>query len=282
MTELDKYIIACIHQSPTLYGSSSYQEAKMKVLNQLLNVIGNGVNDDEGLIEEMDRKDSKLTMVDIECYVSGKTISYGYTAENMDRQILGEGEDAFEFTFAKGKPEDFYVTSKKEMCLHPEILKWYDSSKHEFVPYPNFKTQYSTIFECPSYLDMDISFLEGALEFYQNCYDWFDNPENKGKYWYEFPMDTEIKTKRRTDDLREILKRGKYKTNKDISEAYDCEFIGSVDNDQDLYDFQVRKWAQRKEEIERFIRMVIGYMINAIKKRSGVCVSDVNGMVNDL
>ena len=269
LTPLDRYIITRIHQYPTLYAGKTYFEARLKILDQLLNVIGNGVRDDWELKEQI-QFNPDLTMTDIECYVSGKPLFYGYTAENCKTETIGEGEDSFTFTSHSGDPEDFYITSEAEKADHPEIVDWMESSMHPFTPYPNFQSKYSTIDQCPTFMKLDDSWIVGALEFYEYCHKWMHDSKKVSKYSSAFPCATERETNRRTADMKRFLSDEKYKTNADISKAYECEFRGSRDNDQDVHDFQVRRWKQEKKKILRFMRVMIGYLTQEMVNRHGL------------
>jgi hypothetical protein len=265
--KFDQYLFTCIDQYPTLYGASSFDVSKMKCADQFFNVLGNGIRDDEELIEDISRTKKKLKRTNIEKYVSGNGVWYGYTEANVTREKIGEGDDVYEIVWPKGDPEGFYLTDAAEKVNHPEIVKWIFSEHHGFTPYPNFSEQYSTIYQCPAFFELDVSWLEAALWFYQECQKWF-NGNNANSYHSAFPTMNQKDDDHRIKELQTFLKDPRYKTNADISEAYACEFVGSVDNYQDVYDFQVRRWAKEYARIEEFLTKTIAMIENKLKDRA--------------
>lgn len=51
----DEYFLRCVFDYPMLYASESMYISQMKVFDQLLNVIGNGIDDKEDLILELNK-----------------------------------------------------------------------------------------------------------------------------------------------------------------------------------------------------------------------------------
>lgn len=272
-TKFKHYLFDCIYRYPTLYGSLSLNDAKMKVLDQFLNVIGNGIRDDKELLDVVAGFERKLKKADIAKYVTiSGVLWYGYTEANVKRVTIGEGAGAREFVYPQGNPENFYITSEEEKAQHPEIVKWSKSTFYGgFSPYPNFGETHSTIYQCPAFFQLDVSWLEAALWYYKNCQKWFESWESDvasgrdmsdktkfgAMYSYAFPGQTQQETDERVKQLQGFLKNPKYQTNADISEAYECEFTGSKDNYQDVYDFLVRRWAKEYARINQFLTKTI-------------------------
>jgi len=246
----------------------------MKVLDQLLNVIGSGISDPWELKEDLKRIQPELTMADVEKYVTGRPLFAGYTEENVRRTTFGEGEDAQEFIMPEGN-EKVYVTSEEEKANHPNVVYWLESTNtYKFSPYPNFKEEYSTVWQCKDALHLlDDSFIQGALDFYIYCQEFMNDPERVGNYSSAFPKpekeadDWGETTESLTKDLHRFLKDDKYKTNQDITDAYGVEFRGSVDSDADLYDFQVRRWEKEKARIDRFLNKTITLLGGVLEQR---------------
>lgn len=245
---LDQYVITQIHRFPTLYGSTgSYEVSKMKVLDHFLNVIGNGIRDNEELSYAINDIDTSLSMKDIEKYIHND-LYYGY----YKTETIGDGE--FSIEIADSSSESIVVIGN-EKDKHPDIKKWIEVGAYDFDPYPNFQEEYSTIYQCPQYLELDPSFISGAIEFYEYVIKWFE--ENESKYHSAFPCDTDKKTAQRTEDLSGFLKS--YETKQEIYEAYGCEFNG------DLEDFQIRLWNKEKTRIFSFIDQTINKLKNSLK-----------------
>lgn len=240
MNKLDQLVIGYIKEFPTLYQGKSYNESKMKVLDYLLNVIGNGIRDNDELREELSKIDHSVEMCDIRDIVSGEKIYTGYA------EVKDYGEGGFSYTMPV---LDSAICSVPESKKHnyPEVIYWSESYYHPHELYPNFQEKYSTIYICPSYFDIDDSFIEGAIEFYKYALQWLK--DNESKYHYAFPKQSE-------EESQEIVKSfskklSSYDCKDSVSEAYGCEFTG------DVYDFLVSRWQKEKNRIIDFINQSI-------------------------
>lgn len=242
MITADTYIMNMINEYPTLYAAESYKKAKIKVLDQLLNVIGNGIRDDEELTEQLEGIDPEITMADIAKYVSGEKIYYGYT-----KITTYEENGKIIFTSPDNTGKTYYGVLESEKDNYKDVVYWMECTRHPHRPYPNFDEKYSTIYQCPSFLSLHPSFIEAAIEFYEYVKEWL--VDNESKYHYAFPCDTEQKTEKRTKDI--TLNMAKYKTWDEISEAYGTEYKG------DVYQFQVDRWARDKERIFQFLEKTL-------------------------
>jgi hypothetical protein len=237
---LDQYVIHCIHSYPGIFHDNSYDQSKWKVLNQLLNVIGNGIINDVDLECELYSVGTDLTMDDIKGFISGETLFYGYIELKNIR-----GHD---FPKIDSMIDDLVLEKDKENF--PDVIHWTKSKMNEFTPYPNFKEKYSTVFQCPSFMELDRSFIEGAIEFYEYCLEWFETKESQ--YHGAFPCATEKETEQSINAMEKMLKR--YNSNEEISEAYGVEYLG------DVYDFQVRRWQKEKKRVLGFINTTIEFL----------------------
>lgn len=242
MITVDAYVMNCIKHYPSLYSAPSYYKAKMKVLDQLLNVIGNGIRDNEELIEQLEMTDTNITMDDIAKHVSGEKLFYGYTKVTTYEE---DGKVVFTSPDRTGKSYNGVLESEKDQ--YPDVVYWIECSYNEHKPYPNFKEEYSTIYKCPRYLKLDPSFIEAAIEFYEYVKEWFN--DNEAHYSYAFPCATKQETDRRLKEIKQYMT--KYKTWDEISEAYGIEYKG------DLYQLQIDRWTKEKKRIFQFIEKTL-------------------------
>lgn len=225
----DQYIKETISNYPSLYASfNSYEESKIKVLDQLFNVIGNGIRDDEELMEEMNF--IPTDNIDIDKLLNSD-LYYGYykTMKVHKNREIGEG--------------DFIVIPDDERKNHPDIKLWDKISRdYGFNPYPNFKEDFSTVYKCPIFLTFGDVWISEAIEFYLYCKEWLVN--NEGKYHGAYPS-TGKDNGYLLKNFRERLKT--YSNNEEISKAYKCEYNG------DLEDFVRRRWLKERNRIFKFI-----------------------------
>lgn len=236
MLTAENYIYSCIAQWPTLYAANSFDEAKMKVMNHLLNVIGNGIRDNEELAEHLNGYEQ------------------GQTPQDKYRALKFIEED-----FYSGCSEDWeqFVDSLEEELETNKIkypqMKWrkYDNiRKYSFNPYPNFQKEYSLIYNCSDYLKLDKSWILVAIEYYQNCLIRFQ--EDQKDYHSRWPSENPEKTK------KDFLSHFGNKTNEQISKDYEFPFDGDLDK------FLTGRWQKEKARIIIFIEETIQLLMNIL------------------
>lgn len=111
-------------------------------------------------------------------------------------------------------------------------------------PYPNFKKEYSLIYEMPV-TDIPTDWLEGVLWYYEECKVYFLNGAED--YYHAYPN--------KNDTLHEVIERvreGRTESewHEYVSKIYcggRCEFTG------DYEDWRTRCWAKEKDETIAFI-----------------------------
>jgi hypothetical protein len=246
MSNADKYVFKCISEYPTLYGSTSFKTSKLKVLDHIFNVIGNGYAD-HNLHEILDVSNLDISKKYIAKYLKCSGVWYGYKESNIKRiNISGE-----EWVYHSGEPEEFYLTNADDKVNYPEIADWIFSKYNSFCPYPNFQKEYSMVYDCKTFWNLDKSWFYAALCYYKECKKWFIKHEFE--YSSSFPCKQKSSTERRVKDMQQYLSQKKYKNNSEISKAYNCEFTGSIDNYQDVFNFLVKLWEKEKNRINIFI-----------------------------
>ena len=108
-----------------------------------------------------------------------------------------------------------------------------DALQYKWSPYPNFKTQYSIVWD-DCFKKLGIEWIDAAIDFYSDCVEYFTG--DCSDYHDAYPCDTELKTLRRDSDLLSFISdKKKYPDNESISKAYETEFHG------DIRDFQSRR-----------------------------------------
>lgn len=206
------------------YASTSEEQAKLKVFNQLLNVIGNGIRDEEELAQEL-----KEIKVDTEKYprlISGEKLFFGYKDK----------------TFSETTPYIF----EEEKALYPDIEEWYENTIHPFSPYPNFDKNYSIIYNSESLLKSE-EWIKEIIWFYQQCRICVEN----NNHYYAFPKETEKETKKHVESIKNAIESKNLSSNEEISTLWGAEFSG------DYYQFCVNRWNKEKERIFEFIDVTI-------------------------
>lgn len=246
----DDYVKHVIVMYPTLYagkGIHDYPTCRLKVFNQLFNVIGNGIRDDEELLEEISY-DSCAHEFNETDHIKG-SFYYGYT--EMDEVKDDNGNIIASFP----KVGSSITIPERDKNKHPEVVKWLRCSAYPFKPYPNFKEDYSLVYKAPIFLELGNEWIFSAIRFYESCRTWFQT--NECKYHGAFPCENEDEDNRRISQMEGFLK--KYKTHDEITKAYECEFNG------DVVDFMIRRWEIERTRIHKFIDKTVDMLQNHVQ-----------------
>lgn len=231
---LDQLVISRIHEYPSLYGGNTYEDAKMRVLDHFLNVIGNGIRDSRELEAELADVNLALTLEDVEAATSGEQMYYAY------REVKDYGH----FCVGEGDSE---VIFERDRESSPHIKHWLAITQRPHNLYPNFKAEYSTVYQCENFRTLDKSFTRGAIDFYRYALKWL--AENESSYHHAFPQKTEAETQRVLESYEKSISR--YETHEEVSEAFGREFHG------DVYRFASEGWQEEKVRIIAFINKTI-------------------------
>jgi hypothetical protein len=224
-----------INQYPSLYGGKKLPEASLRYADHVFNCIGAGFSDLEDWKEQMMRTEEGVLWSEapIAKYVSGEPLFYVY---------VGEGEECLPGIYSQVEVNAM-INVKDTIQSNRE-----DSDDGEKRPkgvphfYPNFKKTYSWMWKTPEHvwLEIDRSWPEAALTFYQTAKDFFEG-EHAWRYHEGVPPDTkkfQAAWKRRIGDMEKMLER--YKVTKEgvqrtpeewkqeVSRAYGVPFNGDI------------------------------------------------------
>lgn len=225
-----KYVDAVVKRYPSLYASSSYEHSKFAVFDQLFNVIGNGIRDNEELKNGF------------KCFI-------GVDTEDMSHYYDGTPLWVG-WIYYRNSASAIYVW-EHEKENHPEIKDWFlpDPRQGFKTPYPNFEKRYSLIWKT-DFLKMakhTPEWMDEALWFYETCRKFFEG--DCSSYHYAYPKETPEKTKYEEKCFLDMME--KYDSNEAISKAYETEYTG------DIVDFLKRRWTKEKARILEFINETI-------------------------
>lgn len=239
----EEYVSLCIDTYPTLYTGRALYESRMKVFDQLFNVIGNGIRDNKELKQELKFR-GKVVSDPYKWILND--IWYGY--KEIKEVNLGNGKT---IKFPRGESSSYFLEEEKKD--HPEILYWVKSEKYPFAPYPNFQKRYSTVWQCSDFVKLGNKWITVAIQFYKYCKEWF-NEENWKLYHEAYPKETLEKTSKVEQDYLNAFFRYGYTSNEEISKAYEFEYNGNIQ------DFLTGIWEVEKERIFSFIDETISML----------------------
>jgi hypothetical protein len=249
-----------MNEHPSLYASRSLEEAQIKYYDHIFNVIGNGYRDMKEFRDghKITPQNAQLTESFPEKYITDKPLFWAYT----------EVDESYGFKRGKENSSLPGVYTKKELEAMPEVVhtlqsnKRYKGEDYSFNPYPNFKKEYSLVWDDISKLDK--SWPEAALVFYKKCQDYF-NSDKVSNYHYACPKDTE--TDKWQTSIESFEKNfARYKTEgmtqdeyyKKVSKEYEVEYTG------DTKDFIKRRWEKEHTRINEFLNETIDRLENML------------------
>lgn len=218
----DDYVLARVAQYPSLYSDASLDGAKLRVFDQLFNVIGNGIRDIGEL--RADLKYHKFNRDRAFRAISGEEVYYGY----YDFEMIGD------YKFPRG---DSVTALESEKANHPDVKVWNEAGNtskrcaklgidYSWNPYPNFSKQYSILWAPDFRKVAGDEWVAAAIWYYEQCREWFKT--NSHKYHGAYPCGDKNKDDRYLDEMLEW--REKYESDEAFSEAYGYEYTGDMDD----------------------------------------------------
>lgn len=228
-----EFVLARVGQYPSLYAAETFEQAKLRVYDQLFNVLGNGIRDGDELIHELtyhpfDQERS-------EKFCNGAKAFWGYT------EVKDFGGD---FKIGTG---DSITAGDFEKDQHPEIIYWQECGYCKWNPYPNFQKKYSTIWFPDFESIVGAEWVKEAVWYYGKCKEWFAS--NGHEYHGAYPSRNPGQDARYLADMHK--QRERYDSDEAFSEAYGLEYTG------DMNDFMIRRSAKAQAEAIAFIDEVI-------------------------
>ena len=243
-----------INTYPVLYASVNREIARFKIDDHIFNVIGNGIRDTEEFIDHfsVQNRDKSLMEDPPQKYLSDVTLYRGYT----EMEIFGNDEHTIEFPKIETMLDGLFT--EEEKANHPEVILWRACNKCDsFNPYPNFKKEYSTVWQVDSSV-LTPEWIEEAIWFYTECSKYFDR-NNLSDYHNAVPSDPK-KLEKRIRDYEMNFRRyfdnseTEEEAHQKITEAYGLEFKG------DLLAFIQVRWEMEFKRIRAFIRETLDYL----------------------
>lgn len=231
----EQYILKQVAEYPTLYAYPSYAETRFSVMDHVLNTIGNGIADlNEFIFQEFDVDYAKK-------FITREPIYYGYIVH--------------EYNYSNP-----IIVLDSERSQYPDMGYWIEQTKRgKKQPYPNFKKQYSTVYESDfKFIELGTEWIKEAIWFYRESLNYFTDLEQYKSYHYAFPTYDSV---RQCDVSDKTLKdfqqhiHCKYDSHEALSKAY-----GVAGYDGNDYDYLCRRWDQERTRIVKFINDTIAML----------------------
>ena len=168
-----EYVNAHVNEYPSLYASKN---PKLRIMDQLFNVIGNGVVDFEDAITYSHKYNVNEPQ---KKYLDGSDLFYVYP--EYEEIIVGNQV----LKMPKGVSLDDII-SEEEQANYPNhyFMKIRKSDGDDpFIPYPNFLEKYSVIWSDANALSsMSDEWKAAAFDFYKTMLEFFQNPKHNTNY----------------------------------------------------------------------------------------------------
>lgn len=256
-----------MNEYPSLYTDATLEGAKLKHYDHLFNVIGNGYRDMDEFVQAHTINKKNKAYIDgfPDKYITVEPLFEAYTQVD-ERRSVPVGKDGSELPGLYTEQE---LKELPQVKYTLQVNKSY-RRRETFVPYPNFKKQYSIMWDDVSVLDK--SWLEEAQFFYTKCKEFFAS-EHVHHYHNAHPLEDNTDAwKRLINDYESNFIRLK----KDdmsvedyhaaISKAYGCEYTG------DTMQFIKNRWVIEHTRINDFLDETLerlqGLMNEAVPKVS--------------
>lgn len=224
----DEYVLFTASQFPSLYACDTFEQTAFRVYDQLFNVLGNGLNDKEAVLEELTFVE--FNQEEAKRFITAETLYYGWyeTRTWFGDTELGEG--------------DPITVLEQDKPKYPAIKLWVESSQHEYSPCPNFKETYSMVYK-DFFAELGDDWVKAASWFYTECKKYFDGDHSS--YSRAYPKKDAFDNKEHLTDYEDAFK--KYASHEAIAEAYDIKFNGDID------DFAKHHWQKELSRIYAFL-----------------------------
>ena len=237
-----EYVNANVNAYPSLY---SGKNSTLRIMDQLFNVIGNGIRDFEDAITKT--RNHKIRKPPKK-YLDGSQLFYvypEYDEVNIGTQV---------FKLSKGNPLDEMIT-EEEKVNYPSCHFISNGKYHEtFVPYPNFKEEYSIVWTDENALSiMPDEWKAAAHEFYTSMLEFFKNEKICTMYHHAAPLHDE------GDMLKKIETQERMFNVKRTDDMSDAEFHAMVERewrhpyDGNTREFIISRWEKEHKRIIDFI-----------------------------
>ena len=217
-----EYIKQNVVAFPTLFKKSDLHHTKMAIYDQLLNVIGNGI-DDSNIIDYLNPElITENLEEEFDIYMSEPL----YTGHNEDFSIFESG------------------ILKRDFDKYSGVTTWKadkEAFSDKYSLYPNFQEQYSLIYDTEVFYSSK-EWIKEIIWFYKMSLIEIESDNYKTSFPKNNVKENEFVVNSYTKTL------ANYDSNEAITKAYDLEFDGDVEK------FITNRWIKDKKKIIKFIK----------------------------
>lgn len=248
----DEAFAVSFNQSPELHLKDSIENSKLKYLDQMFNVIGNGIRDKAEFIQHISFTAESKHLTEIPSkYFDGSSLFRAYNAveciDDFKMPVFGSDIDGlFTEDEINNMPEVAYTRQLKDSKRFSPV-----------VPYPNFKKQYSLVWRL-DLKEFDSSWVESAIFFYTAMKEFFES--DNAHLYHDAVPNNNIQLQNLIAQYEKSFEKYKKpdQTTQEyyaaLGEAYGVQYKG------DTLDFIQRRWEKQKESIHQFIEETLAML----------------------
>ena len=239
-----EYVNANVNAYPSLY---SGKNSTLRIMDQLFNVIGNGVDNFE---HEITKTRKHKIRKPPKKFLDGSELFYVYPECN-ETVICGHI-----LKTPKGDPLDEMIT-EEEKVKYPNrffLSNGKIGKNDHYIPYPNFTENYSVIWWDENALSiMSTEWKAAVHEFYTSMLEFFKNEKICTKYHHAAPLHDE------GDMLKRIESQERMFNAKRTDDMSDAEFHAMIEKewrhpyDGNTREFIISRWEKEHKRIIDFI-----------------------------
>ncbi len=259
MVSFDKALNYCVNCHPTLFNGKSFEDVKLKVMDHLLNTIGNGLEKEDFLSQFSYKDENKEYYKSIpEKYYNGIPLFYAYS--KIHKTIKLSNGEFYKFPDVNSTIDGAFTEEELKSVEHAISIP---VGIYDFHPYPNFQKKYSIIWDSPKIFNKD--WLINIKWFYEKCLEYLSS-DKIYEYSQAIPKDLDdLKWDKKVEEqvrffnsTFERYRIGEESFEECISREYECEYTG------DVKDFMVRRFLKENERRKNFCIETIEYISQLI------------------
>lgn len=266
----DQYVIINTVKYSSLYGSMSFESAKLAIMDHLLSTIGNGISFEEFLHNtKLHKKNKEFLSREYKHLFDGTPMYYIDKIPQDNKNSMHK-----EYLINPKTGEEVYTLSMAEIKEfgwdNPQEYRWFKNSHKDYSkwsPYPYFSKQYNMLWENQNDLQkVPVSFLQSFLDYYKVTLEFFTTDK---QYFYHYacphPQDDEgwetaLKKWQEVYERNTKKVEGDEEKMKHFSKEYGVPYNGN------MREFLENRHKKTIEECVEFIKETISMLEEQISK----------------
>ena len=248
MLSPDRFIVSYLEENSDYYGMYSYEDAKLAVMDQLFNTIGNGIVGTNQFLRYISIEDSELSEQEISDLINGI---------RDDTHSLEDIHDRLNALLNSVGSLDKTIQNTERKIKKEKRVK--------FCPYPNFDKNYSLVYELNFNLitEHKESWIAAIQDYYKQCIKYF-NSDKSLSHMYAYPSNSERQDNQKLEDMKKRLTKNYKGFEEGIEEEFEkiAKDYGIESFNGDVHKMLCDIWVKNRNQWIEFSEEVIQYLEN--------------------